>query len=86
MQAGEERMRVMAGRWGGSVSVRVAATAVAAARLHPDQPIDLQGRGRIVIEQVPAEAYDLAVLIAAITDENRHEALGTGWPWGQDAW
>ena len=79
-------MWVMAGRRGDSASVRVAATVTVAARLHPDQPADLQGKGRVVTKQVPAEAHDLAVLIAEITDESRHEAVGTGWPWGQEAW
>ncbi len=78
-------MWVMAGRRGDSASVRVAATVMSAARLHPDQPADLQGEGKFVTKQVLAEAYDLAVLIAGITDESRHEAVGTGWPLGQEA-
>ena len=78
-------MRVMAGRWRDRVSVRVAATVLAAARLHPDQSTDIWGKGRIVIEQVLAGAYSLAVVIAGVNDENRHEAVGTGWPLGREA-
>ena len=76
----------MAGRRGDRESVRVAATVVAAAQLHLDQSTGIRGKGRIVIEQVSAGACNLAVVIAGIADENRHEAAGTGWPLGQGAW
>ena len=80
-------MKVTVRKWGNSASVRIPAALMEAARLHLDQPVDIrEEQGRIIIEPMPAEAYDLAALIAGITEENRHEAIGTGAPMGQEAW
>ncbi len=41
-------------------------------------------QGRIIIEPVRAPAFDLASLVAGITDENRHAELESGGPIGNE--
>jgi len=68
-------MRVVKKR-GNSAPVRV--TDVAWLRL--EQPADVREKaGRNA-------AYDLATLLAGITDENRHEAVAMGPPVGKEVW
>ena len=42
--------------------------------------------GRIIIEPVQPDEYDIGVLVEAITDENAHAAVETGPPQGREAW
>jgi hypothetical protein len=35
---------------------------------------------------VPPDRYDLASLIEAITDDNRHDSIEAGAPRGREAW
>lgn len=80
-------MRVMVKKWGNSASVRIPAAVMAAARMRLDQPVDVrEEEGRIVIEPLRPGAYDLAALVASITDENRHDAIDMGAAVGQEAW
>lgn len=80
-------MRVSVKKWGNSASVRIPAAIMKAARLTMEQPVDVREEGgRIIIEPIPAEAYDLAMLIAGITDENRHDPVEMGPPTGQEVW
>ncbi len=80
-------MRVLVKKWGNSASVRIPAAVMEAARLHLDQPVDVrEEQGKIIIEPIQAESYDLAALVAGITDQNRHEAVETGPAVGQEAW
>lgn len=80
-------MRVVVKKWGNSASVRIPAAIMEAARLQLDQPVDVREEaGRIVIEPIREPAYDLATLLAGITEENRHEAVDMGPPVGREAW
>lgn len=80
-------VKVMVKKWGNSASVRIPAAVMQAAQLHLDQPVDVREEGgRIVIEPFRPEAYDLAALVAGITDENRHDAIEMGPAVGQEAW
>lgn len=80
-------MRVLVKKWGNSASVRIPAAVMAAAHLRLDQPVEVrEEQGRVVIEPVRDTAYDLATLVAGITDENRHAAVDMGPPVGQEAW
>lgn len=80
-------MRVVVKKWGNSASVRIPAAVMQAARLHLDQPVDVREEtGRIVIEPIRDAAYDLATLVAGITDENRHETVEMGPPVGREIW
>ena len=80
-------MKVIVKKWGNSASVRIPAAVMEAARLRLDQPVDVREEaGRIVIEPIQEAAYDLATLVAGITDENRHEAVEMGPPAGREIW
>jgi len=80
-------MRVMVKKWGNSASVRIPASLMEAARLRLDQPVDVrEEKGRIVIEPIREATFDLAALVAGITDENRHEAIEMGPPVGKEVW
>ena len=80
-------MRVVIKKWGNSAAVRLPAAVMAACRLSMDQPVEVREEGgRVVIEPIREDAYDLAVLMAGITDENRHDAVETGGPMGREAW
>lgn len=80
-------MKVVVRKWGNSASVRIPAAVMEAARLHLDQPVDVREEaGRIVIEPIREAAYDLATLVAGITEENRHDAVETGPPVGREVW
>jgi len=72
-------MRVTVKKWGNSASVRIPSPIMEAARLRLDQQVDVrEDRGRVIIEPVRASAFDLATLIAGITDENRHAEIEFG--------
>jgi antitoxin MazE len=78
-------MRVTVKKWGNSASVRIPAPVMAAAKLRLDQPVDVrEERGRIIIEPVRVPITDLDALVAAITDENRHEEIDFGAPVGNE--
>jgi antitoxin MazE len=80
-------MRVVVKKWGNSASVRIPASVMAAARLSLDQPVEVrEEEGRIIIEPVQPDRYDLASLVEAITDDNRHESVEFGTPRGREAW
>ena len=80
-------MKVMVKKWGNSASVRIPAAIMEAAQLHLDQPVDVrEEQGRIIIEPIRAEIYNIAALVAGITDENRHKTIEMGSPVGQEAW
>ena len=78
-------MNVLIKKWGNSASVRIPASVMAAAKLSLNQPVDVrEERGRIIVEPIRSQNYDLAALIAGITDENRHEEVDFGAPVGKE--
>lgn len=78
-------MRVIVKKWGNSASVRIPAGIMEAARLDLDAPVDVREEGgRIVIEPIRASEYDLARLLAGITQENLHTELDFGTPVGKE--
>jgi antitoxin MazE len=80
-------MKVIVKKWGNSASVRIPAAIMAAAALSLDQAVDVREEaGRIVIEPIREETFDLDTLVAGITDENRHDAVDTGAPRGREFW
>ena len=80
-------MRVVVKKWGNSASVRIPASVMAAARLSLDQPVEVREEdGRIIIEPVQPDRYDLASLVEAINDDNRHDSVEFGAPRGREAW
>jgi antitoxin MazE len=80
-------MKVLVRKWGNSASVRIPASVMAAAALSLDQAVDVREEaGRIVIEPIGDEEFDLDDLVAGITDDNRHDAVDTGAPRGREFW
>ncbi len=80
-------MKTIVKKWGNSASVRIPAAVMEAARLRLDQPVDVREEaGRIVIEPIRKEMYDLGMLVAGITDENRHGMVDMGPPVGRETW
>jgi antitoxin MazE len=78
-------VNVLIKKWGNSASVRIPASVMAAAKLSLNQPVDVrEERGRIIVEPIRSQNYDLAALIAGITDENRHEEVDFGAPVGKE--
>ncbi len=74
-------------KWGNSAAVRIPAAVLEAAHVRLDQPVDVREEGgRIVIEPLAPTRYDLAILVAGITDDNRHDPVDTGTPVGRESW
>ena len=79
-------MRAVVKKWGNSASVRIPASVMAAAGLRLDQAVEVrEDNGRIVIEPVARDEYDLADLLAGITPENIHDEVDFGAPVGNEA-
>ena len=80
-------MKVIVKKWGNSASVRIPASVMAATRLSLDQAVDVhEEAGRIVIEPIREETFDIADLVAGITDDNSHESVDFGAPAGKEIW
>lgn len=79
-------MRAVVKKWGNSASVRIPASVMAAAGLRLDQAVEVrEDKGRVVIEPIAHEEYDLADLLAGITLENIHDEVNFGAPVGNEA-
>jgi antitoxin MazE len=80
-------MKVVVKKWGNSASVRIPASVMVAASLSLDQAVDVREEaGRIIIEPIRQDVFDIADLVAGITDDNRHEATDFGAPVGREIW
>jgi antitoxin MazE len=74
-------------KWGNSASVRIPASVMAAAALSLDQAVDVREEaGRIIIEPIRDDVFEIGDLVADITDDNPHEAIDFGIPVGREAW
>lgn len=79
-------MRVTVRKWGNSASVRIPAAIMKAANLRLDDAVDVrEDAGRIVIDPVRPNDYDLDDLVARITPENVHAEVSFGPPVGREA-
>lgn len=79
-------MRVLVKKWGNSSSVRIPASVMAATGLELDDPVDVREEGgRIVIEPIRTQAFDLGRLLADITPENLHGEVDFGPAVGKEA-
>ena len=72
-------MRVVIRKWGNSASVRIPAGVMQASRLELDHMVDVREEGgRIVIEPIRENEFDLKRLLADITPENLHTEIDFG--------
>lgn len=80
-------MRARVRKWGNSSAVRIPAPVLHASHLRPNELVDIREEaGRIVIEPVRKNAYDLNELVSRITSKNRHAAIDIGPAVGNEVW
>jgi len=80
-------MRVAVKKWGNSASVRIPRSVMQAAKLDLDQFVDVrEEKGRIIIEPVRRQEYNLDELVGAITSQNLHAPIDFGPPVGKEVW
>ena len=78
-------MRATVRKWGNSAAIRIPASVLEAARLKPDQAVDVrEEKGRIIIEAAKPESYTFDALLAGITPKNIHEEVDMGRPVGKE--
>ena len=72
-------MRSQVAKWGNSLAVRIPSALAREVSLQEGRQVNLRVEaGNVVIVPVEDPSYDLAELLAAITDENRPEEISTG--------
>ena len=80
-------MRALVKKWGNSAAVRIPASVMAAASLGLDQAVDIREEGgRVIIEPIPAEEYDLDALLDQMRPETFPEDIDFGPPQGRESW
>jgi antitoxin MazE len=72
-------------KWGNSAAVRLPASALAAAGLKPDDPVDVrEENGRIVIEKARPQAITLDWLLEGLSPDHIHPEVDFGPPVGRE--
>jgi antitoxin MazE len=80
-------MRMLVKKWGNSAAVRIPAAIMAAASLDLDQAVDVREEGgRIVIEPISADPYELDALLERMRPETFPEETDFGPPQGRETW
>ncbi len=78
-------MKAVVKKWGNSAAVRLPTAIMESAKLKLDQELDIrEENGVIVIEPAVTDEATLAELVAAITDENTHDAVDFGADIGEE--
>lgn len=79
-------MRVTVKKWGNSASVRIPAAIMKAAKLRLEDAVDVREEsGRVVIEPMRPDEYDLEALLGQITPENLHAEVSFGRAVGKES-
>ena len=77
-------MSMTISKWGNSLGIRIPRRVAEDAGLGLGAPVKVSAqKGRIVVEPV---VFDLSSLLKGITEQNKHNAVETGSPVGQEAW
>ena len=80
-------MQAVIRKWGNSPALRLPSAALKEAGYALEQKVELVvSRGRIVIEPAQNVTYDLAKLVAGITNDNAQDEVSFGPPVGQEIW
>ncbi len=80
-------MKARVRKWGNSAAVRIPASVMRAARLHPDEAVEVREEaGRIVIEPARQKVFDLNALLKGISQKNLHRAVESGPAVGNEVW
>jgi antitoxin MazE len=80
-------MKTRLQRWGNSLGLRIPKAFAEEARLEAGSQVDLtiDQRRRLIVEAIGPE-YELADLLAGVTDENLHAEVPTGARRGREVW
>ena len=80
-------MKMVVKKWGNSAAVRIPASVMAAASLDLDQAVEIREEGgRIVIEPIKADPYELDALLDQMRPETFPEEADFGPPQGSEIW
>jgi antitoxin MazE len=80
-------VRMIVKKWGNSAAVRIPASIMAAASLDLDQTVDVREEGgRIVIEPIKVDPYELTALLEQMHPETFPEEVEFGPPEGREIW
>jgi antitoxin MazE len=80
-------MKMLVKKWGNSAAVRIPASVMAAASIVVDQTVDIREEGgRIVIEPIEADPYELEALLNQMRPETFPEDIDFGPPVGREMW
>ena len=78
-------MRVKFARWGHSVALRIPSSVVHEISAFEGAAADLSVQdGKLIVAPVQTPTYDLAELVAGITDENRHGEIKSTYAVGEE--
>ena len=80
-------MRAKIQKWGNSLAVRIPKALAELVELSDGREVELSVEdGKMIVQPARKRRYTLDELVAGITEENRHEEIGTGLRVGNEAW
>lgn len=80
-------MKATVKKWGNSAAVRIPYKILEAVSLSLEEEVQIrEDKGRIIIEPVQPDKYDLKNLLKGITGNNLHGPVDFGKPEGQEIW
>ncbi|PJF28076.1 MAG: AbrB/MazE/SpoVT family DNA-binding domain-containing protein [Phototrophicales bacterium] len=72
-------------RWGNSLALRIPKVIADELGIAQDAAVEIFIReGQLVVVPIKPKTYSLEAMLAAITDENRHDEIDTGFPIGNE--
>jgi antitoxin MazE len=78
-------MRITVRKWGNSASLRIPVALMKAADIAIDDQVEVrEEEGRLIIQAVRPDRYDLDELLAGVTPDNLHEEADFGKPVGKE--
>lgn len=78
-------MRITVRKWGNSASLRIPAALMKAADISVDDQVEVrEEEGRLIIQAVRPDRYDLDQLLACVTPDNLHDEADFGKPVGKE--
>ena len=80
-------MKTRVQKWGNSLALRIPRPFAEEVRLEENSPVEVTVRaGKLVVVPVADGELTLDALVEQITDENRHDEIGTGGAVGNEIW
>jgi len=80
-------LRLKVQKWGNSLALRIPKSFATETSLKPGSTVNLSLRaGKLVIDPMTPEEYDLEDLISQIKEANIHKEYSTGKPTGKERW